>query len=111
LGASVHTRGKKKRPSRPFVQVFKDLLQSPAWRELTNASRVAYIHLLADQNGQPKTLRLTYSQADELMQRKTFTRALRQLEALGFIERTVAGGLFNQCSEYQLSGRWRERKG
>ena len=100
----------QKRHVRPFVPVDKGMLQSPAWEALTNAARVVWLHLAADFNGRPEKeghLRLTYSQAEKLMTRKTFTKALQELQDKGFIERTTVGGLFNTCSEYALVNGWR----
>lgn len=97
----------KKRP-RPFVMVPKDMLRSPAWLSLTNAARVAWLHLAADQNGRNEgQLKLTYTQAAELMDPKTFTHALKELQEKGFIVRTKPGGLMGGCAEYALADAWR----
>ncbi|MBU1275807.1 MAG: hypothetical protein KJ720_10560 [Proteobacteria bacterium] len=102
-----------KRRNRRFLKVFHDMLDSPAWFAISNAARVAYLHLAADYDGSPgkeARLRLPYSQAEKLMTRKTFAKALRELQAKGFIQRTKAGGLYNNCSEYALAQEYKSWK-
>lgn len=98
-----------KKRNKPFVMLYKDVLRSPAWEALTNPARVAYLHIRLDENGHNEgQLRLPYSQAIRLMDKRTFTSALRQLQELGFIIVTKHGGLYNQCSEFGLSTAWRD---
>lgn len=106
-------RYRNKKRTNPFVMVAKDMLQSEAWLSLTNAARVAWLHLEADYNGAPDKenhLRLTYSQAERLMARRTFARAIRELQEKGFITKTRHGGLYNNCSEYGRNHDWRKWK-
>lgn len=98
-----------KKRYKPFVMLHKDVLRSPAWEALTNAARVAYLHIRLDENGRNEgRLKLPYSQALRLMDKRTFSRALRQLQELGFIIVTKHGGLYNQCSEFGLNTAWRD---
>ena len=102
-------KDRAKKRNKAFAMVFKDLLHSPAWESLTNGARVAYLHILADDNGRKNgILKLPYSQARKLMDKKTYTRALHQLQDRGFIVVTNPGGLFNRCTEYGLSTGWRD---
>ena len=106
-------RDRFKNRHRAFVMIWKDMLRSPAWLALSNAARVAYIHLAADYNGRPEKqtcLRLAYSQAQKLMAKKTYTKAIRELLAKGFIKMTKRGGLFKNCSQYALSEDWKSWK-
>jgi hypothetical protein len=101
-------KARDKRRSSPFVMVYKDMLHSPAWESLSNPARVAYLHIKADYNGYNEgNLKLPYSQAEKVMDKKTFTRALRQLQEHGFIVVTEHGGLFNRCTTFALSNAWR----
>ena len=93
----------------PFVMLYKDLLRSPAWESLTNAARVAYLHIKLDENGYNEgLLKLPYSQAEKLMDKKTYAKALRQLQDRGFIVVMSHGGLFKRCTEFGLSTAWRD---
>ena len=106
-------RGPKgqKRRLKPFVAMDKGMLRSDVFKDLSSSAKVAYMYLRLDENGDPeKPLRLPYSQAKELMDRKTFTHALAELQEKGFIIRTKLGGLMGGCSEYALTNEWRTFK-
>lgn len=89
----------------------KDMLKSSAWLSLSNIAKVAWLHLAADFNGKEQkrtSLRLPYSQAEKLMTRKSYSKALTELQAKGFIRKTKHGGLEKNCSEYELIYEWRK---
>jgi hypothetical protein len=44
------------------------------------------------------------------MDRKTFTRSIKQLCALGFIEKSDFGGLFRRTNVYKFAEGWRALK-
>jgi hypothetical protein len=101
----------KKIKSRPFVMVYKDMLNSEAWEELTSASRVAYLHLKSkcvskDQDD----VTLSFDEGERLMNRNTFSRSIKQLAKFGFIIKTQTGGLFRKRNHYQFSEGWRTFK-
>jgi hypothetical protein len=99
------------RGRRRFVQLFHNILDSPAWLSLTHSARTAYIHILKDFNGHNNgQLKLTYSQAGRLMNRQTFGRSIKLLIDRGFIEVTKHGGLNNRCAEYRYIEKWRNWK-
>ncbi|MCK9378248.1 MAG: hypothetical protein M0P73_19190 [Syntrophobacterales bacterium] len=107
-------KDKGQKRNKPFVMVPKDMLHSPAWESLSNPARVAWLHIALDQRSKDdQHLKLPYSQAGRLMDRKTFTVALRELQAKGFITVTKHGGLRgagegkSDCAEYGLSSGWR----
>lgn len=83
------------------------MLRSQPWKSLSNAARVAFLHLKLNENGDPaKLLHLPYSQGIELMAKATLTRALRELQEAGFVELVEPGGLFAGAAGYKLLTRW-----
>ena len=94
-----------------FVPVVKHMIVSPAFKKLTNASRVAYLLLKAQVNGKgQKEVKFPYSHATAYMDRKTFTRSVRQLRDLGFIEISDSGGLYRRTNVYRFIEKWRHIK-
>ena len=105
--------GYKKKQNRfpPFIPIFRDMLKSKSWENLTNASRVAYIHLKAKcVSSNPGELTLSYAEMERIMRRETFSTALKQLETTGFIVRTQRGGLFRRRNFFQLSEGWKNHE-
>lgn len=103
--------GKRKKANtigESFVPVLKHMIGSPAFKQLTNAARVAYILLKSQckEFGQKEVI-FPYSHAEAYMDRKTFSRALKQLAELGFIEKTQFGGLYRRTNVYRLIEKWR----
>lgn len=100
---------KKKDKLTRFVPLLWDMIDSVAWGRLTNAARVALIHLMRDKDKAGKVeLKLTYGQMEAIMKRDTFSRSLKQLEELGFITRTRIGGLYRRTNVFRLTQGWRD---
>lgn len=98
---------KKKKLSR-FVAIPWEVIDSPAWQDLTNAARVALIHLKRQVvNANPGELSLSYRSMSKIMDPHTFSKALKQLERLGFITKEQHGGLFRRKNAFRLSEEWR----
>jgi hypothetical protein len=101
----------KKSISRPFVMVFRDMLSSEAWEELTNASRVAYIHLKSKcVSKEQNEVTLSFKEMERFMDPKTYARALTQLIECGFITRAQRGGLFRKRNFFAFTDEWRNFK-
>lgn len=101
----------KKNRLPPFVYLTKEMLQSPAFKKLTNSARVTYL-LLQSQNksaNQAKVI-FSYKQAAEYMDRHTFSKAIKQLSNYGFIEISQFGGLYRRTNEYKFVEAWRSGK-
>ena len=93
----------------PFVAVYLEMLRSPAWASISNSSRVAYIHIKAKSfSPKPMKLTLSFKEMEKYMRKKTYARALRELEQFGFIERTQRGGLYRKRNLFTLSDGWRK---
>lgn len=104
-------RYRNKRSSRPFIQVFCDVVDSPAWANLSLAARCCYIHLLRDKRrGDQVEFILTQAQGEKLMAKATFTRAMRELKRAGFITLHKPGGLGSGPAVYHLSSEWRDNR-
>lgn len=101
----------KKSKSRPFVMVFKEMMKCEAWAELTNASRVAYLHLKSKCiSSDQDEVTLSFKEMERFMNRNTFSRSIKQLAKCGFITKTQTGGLFRTRNHYQFSEEWRTFK-
>jgi len=101
--------GRRKNKLPPFVPIFKDMLKSNAWGQLSNPARVAYIHMKAKVcTPYPDEITLSYREMEKFMQQRTFSRAIRQLEELGFIKIEQKGGLYRRRNFYTLSEQWRQ---
>lgn len=100
-------RRRKNKTSR-FVALHWEIIDGEAWAALTNASRVALIHLKRKvTNPNPGELSLSYNEMEKIMNRHTFARSLKQLEKVGFISKEQYGGLFRRRNFFKLSEEWR----
>jgi DNA-binding transcriptional ArsR family regulator len=107
-GEAVMAWKQKKDKHPPFVAVLKEMLKSHAWEALGNASRVAYIHIKGKSfSRNPGEITLSYNEIERIMERRTFSWALRELEKFGFINRTQRGGLYRRRNFFRLSEEWR----
>ena len=103
--------GKKKNRLPPFVAILKEMLKSPAWLSITNASRVAYVHLKSKSvSANNDEITLSFLEMEKIMQRKTFAGALKQLEKHGFIVREKRGGMFRKRNYFRFSEQWKTFK-
>ena len=99
-------RKKKNKLSR-FVALHWEIIDSHAWQNLTNASRVALVHLKRKVvMPNPGEISLSYGEMEKIMNRHTYSRALRQLEEFGFITKVQYGGLYRRRNFFRLSEGW-----
>lgn len=95
----------------PFVPIFKEMIISPAYKQLTNASRIAYFLLKAQLNRpEQDEVKFPFSDAEGYMDRHTFSRAISQLAELGFIEKSFMGGLYRRTNIYKFIEAWKDIK-
>jgi hypothetical protein len=104
-------RNKKNQIGEPFVAILKHMIKSPAFKQLTNASRVTYLLLRSQitKYGQREVI-FPYSDAEHYMKRQTFARSIKQLEKYKFIEISDRGGLYRRTNIYRFVEGWREIK-
>jgi len=95
----------------PFVPIIKHMIQSKAFKRLTNASHMAYLLLKAQcRERNQREVIFPCSHAAEYMTRHTFSRCIKQLGKLGFIEKSDFGGLYRRTNKYLLIEDWRKIK-
>jgi DNA-binding transcriptional ArsR family regulator len=100
-------RRRKSKLSR-FVALHWEIIDSRAWQDLSNASRVALIHLKRKVfKANPGEISLSYNEMEKIMCRHAFAKALKQLEDVGFITKEQQGGLFRRRNFFRLSENWR----
>lgn len=101
----------------PFVPILHDELESTAYRTLsaTAAKLLPYFKRICVKatRGKPDETTLfgfTYTEAGKYgFARRTFSRAVQDLQKHGFIDIAEVGGLRgagHSCSQYKLSRRW-----
>jgi len=99
---------KKRKKGPPFVRLFNELIDSKAWKELSCYARAVYIEIHRKYNGSNNgNLSYTYREADKIMDRRTFTKALRELVNNGLIDIICSGGLHRKPNIFGLSDRWK----
>ena len=104
-------RKKQNHIGEPFVAILKPMVASPAFKKLTNASRVAYMLLKAQcrEAGQREVI-FPYGHAEPYMNRNTYSRSIKQLVEFGFIEKSDLGGLYRRTNTYRFIELWRSFK-
>jgi DNA-binding MarR family transcriptional regulator len=102
------TKKKTNKLDYKFVPVPVEVLGSKAWEQLTNAARVAYLHIrMRWCFNREQPVAVSYTAMERIMERKTFSKALKKLEANGFIEKSQTGGLFRRRNYFDMSQEWR----
>jgi hypothetical protein len=85
------------------------MLNNEAWLGLGNAARVAFIYFKNKSfPPNPEGFELTYKDMKPVMSREAFSKAIKELETGGFIERMQRGGLYNQKSLYRMANQWQK---
>jgi hypothetical protein len=98
----------KKRTTKKFALIEKEILYSQSWAMLTDSARVIYVHLKGEFNGSNgDSLKLPFSQMKKIMSNATYWRGIKLLDEMGFIEVKEHGGLERHPNVYRLSGSWR----
>ena len=93
----------------PFVAVFKALLKDSQWRGLSSSAKVIYIYLRGKFNTETLSkVTLAYSEVDDMMSAATISRAFKELQEKGFIEKVKHGGLFGGVCVYKFVGPFKD---
>jgi hypothetical protein len=108
----------KNRINGGFVAIPFEMMDSKAFQELNGSSIKTLIFCMRKVKTYDPIDRFkfqfsfTYPEADKKkVGHSSFSRALKQLQALGFIDCIIKGGMRFQgkaCSEYSLSQRWKD---
>ena len=98
---------KKRNNGRPFVMIYKSVLKSQAYEQLSPTEFRAYVHIKANHNGSNNgEIPCPYSQLEGIMARATISRALKGLENKGWIERNKCGGMCRYYRLYKLTWKY-----
>ena len=95
-------------PHQGFVPMYRDQLESPAYRTLTAVAKSMYLILRAEYKGpytDNKIICPYNTFIDKGISRNSIADNLRLLEALGFIT-CEQGGLYHQPSIYHFTKDW-----
>lgn len=103
-------RRRKDRGHKSFVMLPRKMLRRKEWKELNPAAKILYLYLKAKYNGSNNgEIRLYYSELKGIKgisSPSTISKATRELENEGWIERTKKGGLYRYFNEYKLTGKF-----
>jgi len=104
-----HNKTGRRKTGPPFVQLYRYMLESPAWRSLSPQARAVYIEVAALYNGSNNgSIGLGARAAAERanVNKDTATKCFRVLVERGFLE-AVRAGAFNQndckATEWRLT--------
>lgn len=90
------------------IRITLDMLESSAWKKLTPYSILIYLNMKARYTGSNENdISLTYTEASELMNPRTFTKSIDQLIELGFIELVEQNWNKRKPNVYGFSEQWR----
>ena len=107
------SKRKQKKAYKSFVMVGRGmLLRCQEWKDLSPAAKIIYLYIKAKYNGSNNgQIRLYYSELkgiNGLSSPSTISKAFKELEAKGWIERTKIGGCYRYFNEYKLTGKFDE---
>ena len=103
-------RIKKNRISGRFVAMPHNLIDSDAFKSLSNTEKIAFLYFKRDvKSSHQKEVILTFEQAKKYgvcTSPSTFNRVKKKLVLSGFLDPYEPGGL-GKCSVFSLSDRWK----
>jgi len=93
----------------PFAYVPHRMLNSEAWKQLSPYAEACYLATKKKYNGKNwNNLSLTYSEMKHKMSNATFSKAMTELVAYGFLKVIRWGRLYGKCSIYALYNKWND---
>ena len=95
---------KKQRWGPPFVMVEKETLIKPGWKKLSTSAKLIYIYVKKNYNGRNNgKIPFKYSEVRDEFAPATISKALKELIAKEWIEKTQHGGLYRYYCLYKLT--------
>jgi hypothetical protein len=92
-----------------FVMVPRKMLKLEEWKNLSPAAKILYIHLKTKYNGSNNgDIYLHYSELKGirgLSSHSTISKALKELQDKGWVEKTEMGGLYRHSNKFKLTGK------
>lgn len=105
-----YSKRKKDKRFPPFVALPKHTIHSKEWKALSPGGKIFYIYLKSKYNAYNNgEIRLYYSELHEikgLSSPATISKAIKELETLGWVQRTKFGGLYRYMNEFKLTGKF-----
>jgi hypothetical protein len=99
----------KKNKLPPFVAIYKALLKNPEWRNLPSSAKVLYVYMRGKFNAETLSeVSLAYSEVDDMFSTSTISKAFKELQDKGFIEKTKYGGLYGGVCRYKFIGEFKD---
>ena len=98
----------------PFMAIPSSLYDSRSWKALSHPAMCLYISMRASvgsksearPNWKPEMMRFGHARVKDVMSKGTYTRAMKELEAAGFIEILHEGGHGKEGLYDITSQRW-----
>ena len=88
----------------PFVPIFRDVLWSDSWLDLSNGAKLVYIYIKSEYKGENNgKMTMPYSMLSKIMSTDTIKRKFNELIDKGWIEKTHSGGLYHNSNRYKLT--------
>jgi DNA-binding transcriptional ArsR family regulator len=104
------------------IRVMFTLLSSNSWEQLNNNAKVLYLYFMKRElvnqwkgnnkrNKDPwrPEISLSYREMEKHLNPHQFSRAIKELEGMGFIKKKQEGGLYRKRNWYTLSNEWKKR--
>jgi hypothetical protein len=119
---STHQAFEGSNPHGQFAKITHDMMQSPAWRNLSLRQQGLYLHIKAKYRAKMTRGNLESDNRDNLSLPKsewhsnlysdyrTFSKDIRKLEDNGFLKTIRYGKAMHQCNLYGLSDEWKRWK-
>lgn len=90
--------------------ITRRMLRNEEWKNLSPSAKLFYIYLKGKFNGYNNgEIRLYYSELEGikgLSSHATISKASKELENKGWILKTKVGGLYRNCNEFKLIGKF-----
>lgn len=93
----------------PFSWISHRMMDSEAWQRLSCYAESCYCAIKKKYNGKNwNNLSLTYKEMKHKMSNTTFSKAMLELVAYGFLKVVRWGYLYGKCSIYALYNKWND---
>lgn len=90
-----------------YARITDNMVKSPAWKALSGQSVNVYLLLkMKFTGGNEQDISLTYKEAHEYMNQRTFTRAIDDLIEHGFVKIVRQAWTSRECNIYGFSDAW-----
>jgi len=96
-----------KKKAKLFIQLYFDFYDSPKWRSLKWYSKLSYLRMKRKYNPRhSEQIPVSYKEMADEMSEPTFSKAIKELSKIGFIDIVQKGGMYRKRNFYSFSHRW-----